>query len=259
MFRQLPTDSGVYRIRIVEEPYLAYIGQTGRNLRERVRTLALRTLDTLMPFNDPHTAAPNLWAWHDAKGYQFECSVASTHLSDAERQILECYLLWQYRLEKGESTLCNHGRFHQRYRKSRNRSTGDRGGSLPMGEVNPAGGPSMVPLPMHGKPVDRDWMKLEWSESKPLTRTHIRAFSKGMGLYKVLSNDRIATHYIGQSTNLQNRLMSHALRDWPADPLFACSLITTPVPDYQLHEWENDLIGFFWQNDPALMFQFSRH
>jgi hypothetical protein len=125
--RSLPTNvpptthnSGVYRIRIAKEPCLAYIGQTGRNLRERGRTLALRTLDTPMPFNDPHTAAPNLWAWHDAAGYQFECSVASNHLNDAERQILECYLLWQYRLEKGESTLCNHGRFHQEYRKSRN-------------------------------------------------------------------------------------------------------------------------------------------
>jgi len=29
-----------------------------------------------MPWNDPHTAAPALWAWTDADGFSYECSAA---------------------------------------------------------------------------------------------------------------------------------------------------------------------------------------
>jgi hypothetical protein len=27
-----------------------------------------------MPWNDPHTATPSLWAWQDAEGFEYECS-----------------------------------------------------------------------------------------------------------------------------------------------------------------------------------------
>jgi hypothetical protein len=127
-FHSLPRTQGLYRVRPIGQDRLAYIGQTGRSLRERVRTLCLRTLDTDMPFNDPHTAAPNLWAWRQTEGWNYEASVTVCDLSAADRQALECNLLWQYRLKTGESTLANHGRFHPGYTKSRNRASGQRGG-----------------------------------------------------------------------------------------------------------------------------------
>ena len=69
-FADFPRTPGPYRVRpIGQQDRLAYIGQTGRSLRERVRTLCLRTLDSDMPFNDPHTAAPNLWAWSQTEGW----------------------------------------------------------------------------------------------------------------------------------------------------------------------------------------------
>ena len=56
----LPTGPGVYRIKAIGIDELFYIGQTGRNLRERLTALIRNTLDDPehMPFNDPHTAAP---------------------------------------------------------------------------------------------------------------------------------------------------------------------------------------------------------
>lgn len=65
-FKLLPTAAGIYRVRIRDQDRLAYIGQTGRNLRERLSDLRRNTLVKEMPFNDPHTAAPSLWAWRDA-------------------------------------------------------------------------------------------------------------------------------------------------------------------------------------------------
>lgn len=55
----------VYRVRPVGINKLAYIGQSGRSARERVvRELIKHTFVEEMPFNDPHTAAPSVWAWH---------------------------------------------------------------------------------------------------------------------------------------------------------------------------------------------------
>jgi hypothetical protein len=68
-------------------------------------------MSELMPFNDPHTAAPNLWAWRQEEHWAYECSAATFLKSRLERKAMECFLLWKYRLEKGESTLSNHGRF----------------------------------------------------------------------------------------------------------------------------------------------------
>ena len=56
---------GLYRIRITHNSKLAYIGQTGRDLRERTRQLASKVNNNQdnPPWNDPHTATPALWSW----------------------------------------------------------------------------------------------------------------------------------------------------------------------------------------------------
>jgi hypothetical protein len=51
---------GLYRIRH-ETSSIDYIGETGRSLRERLAALR-GVYSELIPFRDPHTAAPALWA-----------------------------------------------------------------------------------------------------------------------------------------------------------------------------------------------------
>jgi hypothetical protein len=72
---------------------LAYIGQTGRNLRERLSDMRRDTLAKEMPFNDPHTAAPSVWAWRDAEGYEYECSAFTSDADAQRRQALKRTLL----------------------------------------------------------------------------------------------------------------------------------------------------------------------
>src|SRR4051812_24404085 len=72
--RALPAGAGVYRVRVAGRDELAYVGQTGRGLRERIVALMRQTLSAEMPFNDPHTAAPKLWSYRDADGCGYEAS-----------------------------------------------------------------------------------------------------------------------------------------------------------------------------------------
>ena len=242
-FRAIPRAPGLYRVRAMGHTSLVYIGQTGRSLRERVRTLCLRSLDTDMPFNDPHTAAPNLWAWRRSEGWDFEASIAECDPPDADRQGLECCLLWEYRLKHGESTLANHGRFHADYSKSGNRASGQRGGRLAQGRTNLFGGPSMLPLPPHGAPTDPDWMKLAWHEDVALKAADIAYALTEPGLYRIVEDSQVS--YVGESKNLRARLRSH-VRTWQSPAI--CSWVVTPhaTEAYQRHELENDLIGSFY-------------
>ena len=78
---------GLYRIRVTGRNQLAYVGQTGRGLRERVG-LARGTLAAEMPFNDRHTA-PKLWSFRDADGLEYEVSVTACNLPKNDRMGLE--------------------------------------------------------------------------------------------------------------------------------------------------------------------------
>lgn len=173
-FRTIPKEPGLYRIRPIGKDFLMYIGETRRTLHQRLNELrhTLRRGE-LMPWNDPITEAPSLWAWQDAEGFEYECSVAPLDTSPGGRRGMESYLLYRYRQERGASTLCNFGRFHPRYRKSTNRKENKRGGKLAENHRdNPAGGLSMPPLPVpehpgtgtgwdsHGAGYDRSMGKL---------------------------------------------------------------------------------------------------
>ena len=205
--RAVPAGPGLYRIRVAGQDQLAYVGQTGRNLRERLGDLMRHTLAEEMPFNDPHTAAPKLWSYHHAALMNFEASAAVVEVTRKERLGMECLLLWQYRTEHGRSTLCNFGRLHLGYRTSRNRKTGIRGGFLNQGTL-PEPEMSLSPLPLHSDPGSPDWMRLDWSERRPLRRREIDGSLGIPGLYLLVEAAGTIV-YIGQSNRLAARLRSH--------------------------------------------------
>ena len=139
----------------------------------------------------------------------FECSAATTDIPVPERKALECYLLWQYRLEKDESTLCNHRRFHPRYRKSLGRKTDVRGARIPKGEPdNVAGGPSHPPLPTSAS-GDSGWTSPVAFSAETAADMHASP-----GVYRILDMATDETVYVGESKNLKDRLRSHQKRQW---------------------------------------------
>ncbi|WAI00555.1 GIY-YIG nuclease family protein [Methanogenium organophilum] len=243
----IPTQPGIYRVRPVDGQILAYIGQTGRSLRQRMRELRVfYNSSDEMPWNDPHTAAQSLWTWRDAEGCDFEVSVAPLpfHGGDEGRRHRlgqEAYLLWKYRCEHGSSTLCNHGRFHSHYSRSTNRSAGIRGGRLPEGQINPAAGPSSVPLHDIGSPNEGDWMGLHWEPPLPLQKASLTKFSEWPALYMMI-NPSGEVIYIGETKRLRSRMASHVKTFRDEEVRVSHVLCSDMTEHYQRLEWENDLL-----------------
>jgi len=246
----LPTGPGVYRIKASGLDEIFYIGQTGRNLQERLLALIHNTLDdpTQMPYNDPHTAAPSLWAWRDAEGYRYECSVAPIpgEITTEKREAFECSLLWRYRLQFGASTRCNHGRFHPHYIKSKNMRDRFRGGRLIEGEINLAWGPSYPALPAHGQPKDNDWMKLSWSEPLPFHRQATFHAPSMPGICKLLDvKGRLLNVDFDQ--DISTLLIKLNRIAWKSAPrFFSITTFIPNIPSYQLREMKNDLIAGYY-------------
>src|SRR5665647_1158456 len=96
-FRILPKEPGLYRIRPTGKDYLMYIGETKRTLHQRLHELrhTLRRGE-LMPWSEPMTEAPSLWAWQDAEGFEYECSATPLDASQSGRRGMESFLLYQY-------------------------------------------------------------------------------------------------------------------------------------------------------------------
>jgi hypothetical protein len=245
-FKGLHAGAGLYRIRVADSPVLAYIGQTGRDLRQRLGDLRRNTAAEQMPFNDPHTAAPSLWAWNDAVGYKYECSVAPSNVHRRERLAIECWLLWKYRLETGGSTLCNYGHFHPAYTKSRNRSTKLRGGRRDdeADQITSSG-----PLRLVGRPADSGWMGLDWSGRFSLATVPAGAYP---ALYRIFDAKTEQLLYIGETQNFGQRMKAHAQRNWSGRaPVVSYHRVAGDVRKVHLHELENDLIGGYYESTKA--------
>ena len=260
-FRTIPKEPGLYRIRPTSKDFLMYIGETRRTLHQRLHELrhTLRRGE-LMPWNEPMTEAPSLWAWQDAEGFSYECSAAPMDASHGGRRGMESFLLYRYRQEYGASPLCNFGRFHPRYRKSTNRKENKRGGKLEENHLdNPAGGPSVKPLTAIGTPGDRYWMGIAWIGRLPLDGESVSMVPSGAGLYLLFERENHDLVYIGQSADCAQRLRSHAIKMLDEkDMLVSYHIEKKPLLPHNLKERENDLIGnYFDLYRKALRYQFG--
>ncbi|RYD84165.1 MAG: hypothetical protein EOP84_06285 [Verrucomicrobiaceae bacterium] len=246
----IPRTAGLYRVRRIGSADLMYVGQTGLSLVGRLQQLRAGLQWDEMPFDDPHTCTPNLWCYRVEDGAEYEVSATKFDSRKEDRLALECYVLWQYRLARGESTLCNFGHFHIGFSKSKNRKVGVRGARL---ETPRDARVSMPPLQPRGKWSDTDWMGLAWSEWTTLNRKEVSSSPAMPGLYRIKDDSDLL--YIGESESLKPRLLNHLSR-------FQYGMVSyvqvNGCAATQRHELESDLIGATYSElDRAPLRQFG--
>lgn len=243
------TGAGLYRVRHSRRSGLEYIGETGRSLRGRVRALARGTFADEMPYRDPHTAAPCLWAIHQEHGDKLEVSVTVPSLAADKqaRKAFEDALIAVYRREVGESPTANFGRIIDGYRQSSYRKDGNRGGPLAPGETESNAETGVGPLDWRRRDdiLADDWMGLSWSSPHTLDDAD-SSIPNDDGLYRIWrTGDAPPLEYIGQSSNLRSRLYQHR-RSWSDELLYSYTPLDEHDSQHKREEVETELIGTHW-------------
>lgn len=244
----LPTDPGIYRIRHTSYEGLVYIGETGRSLRGRIYALRRGIYGGEMPYNDPHTGSPSLWAIVDMHGPGFEVSGATPKLAQdkQQRKAAEDALIALHRRETKGNLVGNFGRMPPGYSKSKSRSSGVQGGRSdddtlrnfrdgvdPLGWENPTG------------LTDLDWMGLKWSTPRPLEDAQGALPEEG-GVYRIWDPEACPPLvYIGESISLRNRLVNHQ-RNRDGKLRYSYTVLPDYGEKFQLSQVESELLGAHW-------------
>lgn len=245
---QFSTDEGLYRVRHDDLDELVYIGETGRSTRGRVRALARGVFDGEMPYRDPHTASPCLWAIVDKYGPELEISVATPPEAKdkQQRKAIEDALIALHRREYGSSPTANFARIIPGYKHSSYGKDGIVGGPLEEGEEEPHAKPGIEPPSWENSEqlTGDSWMGLNWTSPNPLSEAF--GLPSEAGLYRIWDPDEAPPlEYIGETANLKSRLYRHR-RNRSPDLWFSYVRFPELDANHKRHEVESDLLGSHW-------------
>jgi hypothetical protein len=91
-------------------------------------------------------------------------------------------------------------------------------------------------------------MGLAWSGIRPLDGETISTVPPGAGLYLLFERDTRDLVFIGQSADCAQRLRSHVIKFLDEkDMLVSYYIEEKPMFPHNLKEWENDLIGNYFE------------
>jgi hypothetical protein len=215
----VPAQPGLYRIRRAGLPAWDYIGQTGSgtmNLRKRMAMLKGIYADQ-MPYRDPHTAGPGVWALPHQTGQPLEVALCPVVGTTPWRKGLEAVGIALYRQEHGASPTVNFGRMPPGYRMSSANNA-----KLVAAQKRFRGGPCDDIEQSHGSEIppiaslDPDITYPSscghaWSAWTPMTPEGIGAIGPGIGLYRIGGNKGLLV-YIGEGS-IRARLATTAPRN----------------------------------------------
>ena len=251
-FSEVPKEAGLYRVRQQSESrdHLEYIGESG-DTRRRIQSLARGVYAEEMPYRDPHTAAPCLWAVRDDVGSALEVShnTPSKAEDDQHRKGIEAALIALHRRETNRSPTANFGRIIDGYKQS-SYSQSDpayRGGLLESDEEEPNTASGVEPPDWQNRkePLARNWMSLNWSKPYRL-KERLDANPPDTGIYRIWYEEQDSTlAYIGESSDISSRLYSHE-QTFGEDAFFSYAERSDLDASHKRKEIEADCIGSYY-------------
>ena len=257
---KIPAEPGLYRIRRAGASGLDYVGQTGTgtmNLKKRLGMLKGAWGDK-MPYRDPHTLGPALWALLHRDRCTFEVSVCPISDPTPDRKALEALAISLYRQEHRCSPTLNFGRMPKGYKMSSGNSqklveAGKRFRGGPCDDDTQSHLPGLAPLGSLDGPTHlQTWCGHPWTDWTPI-ETYKSVPTKAEGLYRIWDKGQPTLLYVGEG-KIGNRVGAHLNKkskpNHPQGELIASarSLMFSYVigPDWHRHqrlELENDLIA----------------
>jgi hypothetical protein len=248
---QSPKEMGVYRIRDCRSGTILYVGETG-NIRRRFSDLQ-KTFSTEIPFADPHTATPALWAYLQEKDTSLDVSFVVVQGSRARRMSVESAYIAILRHHMGESPMANFGQMPDGWVKS----SGNSAKLVELGKRfkgyqkhNAFRTPSISSiLDMSNSVLDSNWGNLEWSDWEEFPKA--LPPKSVVGIYRIRRPEAKMLSYIGQGrilARLKAHSLKHEINDHAQSQEFAPGFLTSWVSLEVIHarqllELEDDLIA----------------
>lgn len=258
---RVPRRPGLYRIRRVGFDGLDYIDQTGAGGTTLQRRLGMLegVYGAEMPYADPHTAGPALWALRHETRCEFEVSVAVVEGTPSRRLGLEALAIALYRHERGRSPTLSFGRMPAGYRKSTGNNArlvaaGLRRRGGPDVTLRDGGDTSIPPVgPLTGDAGGSAWCGHAWSAWIALGSAGRAVGGEASGLYRIRAQGEEGLRYVGQGA-IAGRLAKHlatasagdsrqAEAFGPVEQLECSWVANAGWTARQRLELENDLIG----------------
>jgi hypothetical protein len=210
---EVPSIPGLYRIRRISRNDLDYVGQTGGSLRKRLAML-VGVYAPIMPYGDPHVAAPALWGFRDSLGCEFEVSVAPLDGPAPMRKAWEAVTIALYRQEHRTSPTVCFGRGPVGYRlSSHNNATIVAAGRRFQGgkcdETLACHEPGIPPAgSLTGDPHGPTWGGHEWEPWRPVGAAVTSILRGSLGLYRIRGTEASTFVYVGEGL-IRSRLAAH--------------------------------------------------
>lgn len=207
----VPETPGFFRIKKVDSPELDYVGQTGRNLRERLIHLANQVHRDEKP-EGSKSSAKHLWELKDFGG-RFEFSYANPNIarSETDRIGIENVMFASHIKQRGRSPTVN---LDRKLTEGENQNT------------------VLQELDWDDSDfTSRGWMNLDW---KPARKLDDRS---GVGhshaVYRIWFPDFVPPlAYIGKSTNVINRLIKHSEK-FGAEAQYSMAILDSNLKDVE--------------------------
>ena len=227
---QLANESGIYQVRRAGQGNSDYVGQTNC-LRRRILSLRVSLKDEEMPWSDPHVASARFWALLQEKEDELEASVAFVADNPVIRKSYESLTIAHHRKKFGCSPTLNFGRLPRGWVASSQRSKGKRGYFDPRIVYSEHAAPRFL---TESEPREIGWLGLAWEVVESGSNG-----GKGAGVYRAVEKDSKENLYIGESSQVFNRIRLHrnikgAEWQW---------VETSDLDHSQRLEIENDLIA----------------
>lgn len=206
----IPETAGFFRVKKVKDDELDYVGQTGRNLRERIIHLANKVDSDKRP-DDSSSSAEHLWELSDFGG-RFEFSYANPNIarSETDRLGLENVMFASHIKQTGRSPTVNLDR----------RLEGEDEHSV------------LEELDWDSTTLTSDsWLGLDWTRPRELSRR--TEIDESRVVYRIwFKGHTPPLAYIGKSTNVANRLIKHE-KKFGSEALFSVAPLDSRLKDVE--------------------------
>lgn len=186
-----------------------YVGHTENSIKKRVRSLGYELDNEQMPYTNPFSAAPCLWAIQQQLGDEFFISYYEID-ENQPAQVLEDAYLALYRMTTGQAPTANFGRMFPLYSKSSSSAREIRGERIEDPPVTGPTGSRTLQITEIDNVVSDNWLGFDWQGPEEYYPERLRPLSPSFpskgGIFRVWERGKGSLEAVGTARNLNSEI-----------------------------------------------------